>query len=187
MEPDVPAAPVRDARVLPLRRDEPRGAPRPERVAVEAPLEIRIGGNALTVLMRDGRVSWEDIAEKIGLSAHATAERVRRLENRGLISGYRTIPDAAALGYELLAYVYVTAAGTPADRAPLLKAIVRHPLILECHHMSGEDDLMLKVRCRSIAQLEDLLMNYLKGRFNVTLTRTSLSLSTIKETTSLVP
>ncbi len=146
-----------------------------------------IDSKALTVLMRDGRVSWADLAEQLGLSAPATAERVRRLENRGLISGYRAIPDAAALGYELLAYVYVTAAGTPAERAPLLKAIVRHPLILECHHMAGEDDLMLKVRCRSIAQLEDLLMNDLKGRFKVTRTRTSVALSTIKETTSLVP
>jgi Lrp/AsnC family leucine-responsive transcriptional regulator len=59
--------------------------------------------------------------------------------------------------------------------------------VLECHHLAGEDDLMLKVRCRSIAQLEDLLMNDLKGRYNVTRTRTSIALGTIKETTSLVP
>jgi Lrp/AsnC family leucine-responsive transcriptional regulator len=86
-----------------------------------------------------------------------------------------------------LAFIYVTAAGTPAQRAPLLKAIAKHPLILECHHMAGDDDLMLKVRCRSLAQLEALLMDDLKGKYKVTRTRTSIALATIKETTSLVP
>ena len=146
-----------------------------------------VDSKALTVLMEDGRISWADLAERLDLSAPATAERVRRLEERDLIIGYRAIPNAVSLGYELLAFVYVTAIGPPAGRAPLLKAIARNPLVLECHHMAGEDDLMLKVRCRSLAQLEDLLMNDLKGRHKVTRTRTSIVLSTIKETTTLVP
>ena len=146
-----------------------------------------VDSKAMTVLMEDGRISWADLAERLDLSAPATAERVRRLEERDFIMGYRAIPNPVTLGYELLAFVYVTAAGPPGSRAPLLKAIARHPLVLECHHMAGEDDLMLKVRCRSLAQLEGLLMNDLKGRHKVTRTRTSIVLSTIKETTTLVP
>jgi Lrp/AsnC family leucine-responsive transcriptional regulator len=146
-----------------------------------------VDSKALAALMSDGRISWADLAEKLDLSAPAAAERARKLQERGLITGYRAIPNPAALGYELLAFVYVTAPGSPQRRAPLLKAIAKHPLVLECHHLAGEDDLMLKVRCRSIAQLEDLLMNDLKGRYNVTRTRTSIALGTIKETTSLVP
>jgi len=146
-----------------------------------------VDSKALTAIMEDGRLSWADLAERLDLSPPAAAERVRRLEERGFITAFRAIPNPVALGYELLAFVYVTAAGTPAQRAPLLKAIAKHPLILECHHMAGDDDLMLKVRCRSLAQLEDLLMNDLKGRFKVTRTRTTIALATIKETTSLVP
>ena len=146
-----------------------------------------VDSKALTALMEDGRLSWADLAARLDLSPPAAAERVRRLEERNLITGFRAIPNPVTLGYELLAFVYVTAAGTPAQRAPLLKAIAKHPLILECHHLAGDDDLMLKVRCRSLAQLEDLLMNDLKGRFKVTRTRTTIALATIKETTSLVP
>jgi Lrp/AsnC family leucine-responsive transcriptional regulator len=146
-----------------------------------------VDSKALAALMDDGRISWSDLAERLDLSAPAAAERVRRLEERGVITGYRAIPDPVRLGFELLAFVYVTAAGSRGQRAALLKGIARHPLILECHHMAGDDDLMLKVRCRSIAQLEGLLMNDLKGRYKVTRTRTTIALATIKETTTLVP
>lgn len=144
-----------------------------------------LDSKALAVLMDDARTTWSDLAGKLDLSPPAAAERVRRLEERDVITGYRAVPNPAAIGYELLAFVYVTLAQPGDKRAAFLKTVARHPLVLECHHIAGDDDYLLKVRCRSISDLEDLLSVQLKGRSGVARTRTTIALATLKETTSL--
>jgi Lrp/AsnC family leucine-responsive transcriptional regulator len=135
-------------------------------------------------LMRDGRVCWSDLAQIVGLSAPAVADRVRRLEQRGVIKAYAAIVDAAAVGYPLTAFVSVVL-DRPKDRAAFLKRIRAIPEIAECHHVTGDDDYLLKVRCRSPQHLDDLLSNSIKGSPEVVRTKTTIVLSTAKESVVL--
>lgn len=140
---------------------------------------------ALAILMEDGRVTWSDLAGKLDLSPPAAAERVRRLEDRGVIAGYRAIPNPPAIDYQLLAFIYVTLRRGRDRRDAFLKTVAKHPLVLECHHIAGDEDYLLKVRCRSMSELEDLLSFQLKGRSGIARMRTTIALGTVKETTSL--
>ena len=70
-------------------------------------------------------------------------------------------------------------------RAAFLDGVRRHDLILECHHVAGDDDFLLKVRARSLSELESVLADELKGRLGIARTRTTIVLGTAKETTRL--
>jgi len=140
-----------------------------------------IDTKAMRHLMQDGRASWADLGAVLGLSAPAAAERVRKLEERGVIRGYAALPDPDAAGFPVLAFVSVTLVSQNA-RAPFLKAVRAHPLIQECHHVAGDDDFLLKVRARSLAELESVLADELKGRLGIARTRTTIVLGTAKET-----
>ena len=138
----------------------------------------------ISKLMNDGRVCWSDLAEIVGLSPPAVADRVRRLEERGVIKGYAALVDATAVGYPLTAFVSVVL-GRPKDRAAFLERVRATPEIAECHHVTGDDDYLLKVRCRSPQDLDDLLSNSIKGSPEVVRTRTTIVLSTAKESVVL--
>ena len=147
-------------------------------------MDDAIDTKALAHLMADGRASWADLGTALGLSAPAAAERVRKLEERGVIRGYAALPDPEAAGFPVLAFVSVTLANQAA-RGPFLKAVRAHALIQECHHVAGDDDFLLKVRCRGMRDLEPLLAEELKGRLGVARTRTTIVLGTAKETVAL--
>jgi Lrp/AsnC family leucine-responsive transcriptional regulator len=147
-------------------------------------MDDAIDTKAMRHLMQDGRASWADLGTALGLSAPAAAERVRKLEDRGVIRGYAALPDPDAAGFPVLAFVYVTLVSQNA-RAPFLKAVRAHPLIQECHHVAGDDDFLLKVRCRGMRDLDPLLSDELKGRLGVARTRTTIVLGTVKETVAL--
>jgi Lrp/AsnC family transcriptional regulator, leucine-responsive regulatory protein len=139
---------------------------------------------ALGLLMERGRAPWTELGEALELSAPAAAERVRKLEEQSVILGFRAIASAEALGYPLLAFVHVTL-GNRGRRETFLKGIVKHPQVVECHHIAGDDDYLLKVRCRGTADLEQFLTVALKDRFDIERARTTIALTTVKETTSL--
>src|SRR5215475_8467005 len=139
---------------------------------------------ALALLMERGRAPWTEVGEALDLSAPAAAERVRKLEEQSIILGFRAIASAEALGYPLLAFVNVTL-GSRGRRETFLKGIVKHPQVVECHHIVGDDDYLLKVRCRGMADLEQFLTVALKDRFDIERARTSIALTTVKETTAL--
>jgi Lrp/AsnC family transcriptional regulator, leucine-responsive regulatory protein len=143
-----------------------------------------IDSKAIAVLQSDGRVSWADLGESLGLSAPAAAERVRKLTENGTIRGVSALVDPDAAGFPVLAFVAVTLVAQGA-RAGFLDAIRRHDLIQECHHVAGDDDFLLKVRCRGLAELERLLADELKGRLGIARTRTAIVLGTAKETVRL--
>jgi len=128
-----------------------------------------------------GRMTWSDLASSLGLSAPATAERVRRLEERGVIRGYAALLDADAVGCPLLALVAVSLE-RPSHRAGFLRWVARSDEVLECHHLAGDDDFLLKVRCAGTRALEQLVSDGLKGLAGVARTRTTIVLSTVKDT-----
>ncbi len=134
-------------------------------------------------LMQQGRTTWSELASLLGLSAPATADRVRRLEERSVIRGYAAQIDPEAAGCELLAFIAVSLEQSE-QRAAFLQRVERLPEIQECHHVTGADDYWLKVRCRNTQALERLISQELKS-LNGLKTHTTIALSTVKETSVL--
>jgi Lrp/AsnC family transcriptional regulator, leucine-responsive regulatory protein len=136
---------------------------------------------ALHLLMKQGRATWAELADHLGLSAPSAADRVRKLEEQHVISGYAALLDPVSLGYPLTAYIFVTLA-TPRKRSAFLQAIDKMEQVSECHHIAGDDDYLLKVRCRTTQDLDHLLATQLKDKLGVARTRTTIVLATAKET-----
>jgi Lrp/AsnC family leucine-responsive transcriptional regulator len=136
---------------------------------------------AVAFLIKNGRASWADLGQHLGLSAPSAADRIRKLEQSGVIRGYTPLLDAESLGYPLVAFVFVTL-GSHRNRSAFLRAIEKLEEIAECHHVAGDDDYLLKVRCRGTKDLDRLLASELKDRIGVAGTRTVVVLSTAKET-----
>ncbi|HSK46950.1 MAG TPA: Lrp/AsnC family transcriptional regulator [Coriobacteriia bacterium] len=131
----------------------------------------------LRALAFDGRRAFSDLAADVDLSAPSTADRVRRLERVGAIKGYRAEIDPSVFNFDLVAFVSVTL-DDPAARDGYLSALVTLPEVLECHHVAGDDDYVLKVRTRGTAGLEELVSSKLKGIAGVSRTKTTVVLST---------
>ena len=132
----------------------------------------------LAALARDGRASYTDLAEKVGLSVSAVHQRVRRLEQRGLIKGYHAKLDAKALDLPLTAFVSITPIDVAQpDDAP--SRLAHLSAIEACHSVAGMESYILKVRVASPDALETLLAE-IRAAANVT-TRTTVVLSTFYE------
>lgn len=129
----------------------------------------------VAALSADGRLSYTDLADKVGLSVSAVHQRVRRLEQRGVIKGYHARLDYDALGLSLTAFVAIRPleASQP-DDAP--DRLAKLPEIEACYSVAGEDFYLLLVRVESPAGLERLLQE-IRTAANVT-TRTTVVLST---------
>jgi Lrp/AsnC family leucine-responsive transcriptional regulator len=113
-------------------------------------------GRILEVLQRDGRRPYADLGAEVGMSGPSAHERVKKLENRGVITGYAAIVDPRAIGYDILAFSWITQApGTVAN--DLSEAFAAIPEIEECHHITGEADYLIKVRARDTRDLERVL------------------------------
>jgi Lrp/AsnC family leucine-responsive transcriptional regulator len=106
----------------------------------------------LKALQKDSRISMAELGRRVGLSAPAISERVRRLEDAGVIEGYRAVINPRALGRTILAFVRISALGNVKDRVNQL--VQRMPEILECHRGTGNDCFILKVSVTSIDHLE---------------------------------
>ena len=143
-----------------------------------------LDGKILAALMADGRVTWSDLAVRCGVSSPAISDRVRRLEKRGIIRGYQVVIDPIQLGYDVTAFVAVVLEH-PKYRQGFLDYVQATPSIQECHHVAGDGDYLLKVRCIKIADLERVLSDEIKGLPGILQTKTSIALSTVKETTAL--
>ncbi|SRX79548.1 AsnC family transcriptional regulator [Kineococcus radiotolerans = ATCC BAA-149] [Mycolicibacterium parafortuitum] len=108
----------------------------------------------LQVLQDDGRISTADLARRVSLSPSATADRVRRLVDAGVITGYTATVSATALGYSIMAFVRL--AYPSGNYKPLHDLLEVTPEVVEAHHVTGEDCFILKVLARSMSDLERL-------------------------------
>jgi Lrp/AsnC family leucine-responsive transcriptional regulator len=113
------------------------------------------GRKLLTALQRDARASVADLSRQIGLSQTRTAERLRRMEEAGIIQGYTVEIDPEALGLPMLAYIRLTCSGGKYNG--FLSFVKSAPHVQECHHLTGGDAFLLKVAVASIAELERLV------------------------------
>lgn len=135
----------------------------------------------LNALIQNGRITWAELAGHLGLSSPATADRVRKLEEQGLIKGYTALLDAETAGYGLGALIAVSLE-RPAHREAFLELVQKLPEIQECHHTAGDDDYMLKVRCQGTRDLDRIISEQLKSLPGIVRTRTTIILGTVKET-----
>ena len=117
----------------------------------------------LGILQRQGRISMTDLAEQIGLSTSPCAERVRRLERTGVITGYHARIDPQAIGKTLLVFVEITLSSKSADVfAQVRNELLHVPEVLECHLVSGSFDYLVKARLRAMSDYRQLLGDLLK-------------------------
>jgi Lrp/AsnC family transcriptional regulator, leucine-responsive regulatory protein len=111
--------------------------------------------NLLIELSRDARASYAELGRRVGLSPSAVVERMRRMEEQGIIEGYAAAINPAALGLSVLAVVRMTCDGT--HYHPFLKFVKTLPEVRVCHHVTGADAFFLEVATRSLEELERLI------------------------------
>ena len=130
-----------------------------------------LGWRILQLLQDNARLSFRQIGETIGLTAPAVAERVRRLEDAGIIKGYRAEIDLAQAGLPIMAFIHLMTNSTQSAR--LRKGIGDIAEVIECHCVTGNESYILKVAVTTVPHLEHLLLEL--GGFGEV--RTSLVLS----------
>lgn len=142
-------------------------------------IDIRL----LEMLQEHGRTSQHDLAQVVGLSSPAVAERLRKLEERGIIRQYTVLVDPRRVGRDVTAFIFVGINGS--HHYPQFRTnVARHPEVLECHSVTGQGSHLLKIRTDSTSTLEGLLAE-IQAWPGVQWTTTSIVLSTIKETSAL--
>ncbi|AIQ40660.1 MULTISPECIES: Lrp/AsnC family transcriptional regulator [unclassified Paenibacillus] len=135
----------------------------------------------ISAIMNNGRITWSELAGLLGLSSPATADRVRRLEEQGVITGYTALIDAESAGYGLAALIAVSLE-RPEHRQGFIELVMKLPEVQECHHTAGDDDYILKLRCRGTRDLDRIISEEIKGLPGIVRTRTTIILGTVKET-----
>ena len=138
----------------------------------------------LQTLQARGRTKRNELAEQVKLSIPAVSERLRKLEERGVIRGYHAVVDARKVGYGLTAFIFI-ASDSPVHYAKIIERAAAHREILECHAVTGDGSHLLKVKTHSTETLEKLLAQ-IQSWPGVTNTRTHVVLSSPKEDT-IVP
>ena len=133
----------------------------------------------LHILQLRGRSRLADIAEEVELSAPAVMERVKKLEASGVITGYHATLDAKQVGKDITAFIGVSV-GHQRDIEKFAKQMLQYADVLECHHVTGDESFILKVKAANTVALEKLLAQ-IRSVEGVTRTVTRVVLSTAKE------
>ncbi len=140
----------------------------------------------LNALQQDARLSNVELARQVDLSPTGLQKRLRKLEDNGLIQGYVALVNREALGFDLLCFVQVTLYRHETEKVNgFRQAIAVLPEVLECHHITGEYDYLLKVLLRNRKHLESFLMEALTPIPGVDKIRTSIVLNELKATTAV--
>ncbi len=143
-----------------------------------------IDRNLVVALQQDGSSGLAELAKVAGLSVSATAERVKRLEERGVIRAWRADLDPAAVGCPLLAHVLAAVAPGP-DDAAFREAVRGEEAVLECHAVTGAWTYLLKLRLADLPALDTFLNEELRVLPGVQRVETLLAIATVKETAIL--
>ncbi|WP_316169892.1 Lrp/AsnC family transcriptional regulator [Bradyrhizobium sp. SZCCHNRI1058] len=140
----------------------------------------------LAALQGDGRLTNQELADIAGLSASQCSRRRMRLEQDGVIAGYRAQLASQALGFELIAFIQITLATHSPDNAQKFRALVnRVDDIQEAYALTGDSDYLLKVVLRDLKSLSDIVNNVLMPHQSVAHVRSSIVLDRLKESTRL--
>ena len=152
------------------------------------PIQLdRYDRQILAVLQEDGRISNQDLADRIGLSPSPCLRRVRALEDAGLIRAYRALLDARKLGLSLMALIHISMDRHTPERFSHFEAAVEQiPQVLECLLITGQDaDYQLKVVVRDMDAYQELLLNRITRIPGVTGVHSSFVLRRVVDKTAL--
>jgi len=117
-----------------------------------------IGREIIRILQEDARISFNELGRRVGLSSPAVAERVRRLEKAGIIKGYRAIIDPMKAGYSIMAFVRLnSSAAHLAQTDEIARSL---PEVLEAHHLTGSDGVIIKVIVETVGELEAVVTKF---------------------------
>ena len=140
----------------------------------------------LHALQTNGRMSNVELAQRINLSPPATHARIRRLEQRGYIRQYVALLDQEKVGYDMLCFVNISLQLHQPDQVEGIREAIRGmPEVLECYHVTGEFDYLLKVVIKNRKDLERFVIDRLTSVPGVARIHTSLVLNQVKSTTEL--
>jgi len=143
-------------------------------------IDLRI----VALLQEHCKTPLAKIGERVGLSAPAVIERIKKLEEGGVIVGYTALIDARKLGHDIAAFIGVLTS-TPSGISDVEAQIAGRPEVLECHHVTGGHTLLLKVKTVDTTSLEELI-SHLRSIEGVARTETMVVLSTHTERQLLV-
>jgi Lrp/AsnC family leucine-responsive transcriptional regulator len=143
-------------------------------LSIESELD-ETGRRILSILQAEGRIGFSELGRRVGLSAPAVADRVRRMEDTGLITGWRADVDRTRLGWGITAFMRVTCAG---EKYQAVRRLAHDlPEVIDCHHVTGEDCFYIKMAVGSVQHLERVIDRFRDlGR-----TVSSVALSTVVE------
>jgi DNA-binding Lrp family transcriptional regulator len=140
----------------------------------------------LQALQTNGRMSNVELAQRINLSPPATHARIKRLEQRGYIRQYVALLDQESVGYDMLCFVNISLQLHQPEQVEGIREAIRNmPEVLECYHVTGEFDYLLKVVIKNRKDLERFVIDRLTAVPGVARIYTSLVLNEVKSTTAL--
>ena len=138
----------------------------------------------LSLLQPNSFLTNSELAKKVGMAPSAVLERVKKLEQNGIIEGYPTRIKPEALELKLLAFIFIKSSEGPGN-ASVAKQLIKIPEVLELHHIAGEDCYLAKVRTKDPQSLIHLMRERFGKIPNIVSTKTTIVLETLKETTQL--
>lgn len=158
------------------------GEMQPKRQSIDLSRLDRLDQAILLALAEDGRMSITDLAARIGLSKSPTQARLRRLENTGVIMGYRALLDPISLGLDHVAFVEVRLSDTrEAALRAFNAAVCQVPQIEQAHMIAGNFDYLLKIRTRDMAAYRAFLGDIISTLPHVAATSTFVAMEAVKE------
>ena len=146
------------------------------------PIDYKI----LDLLQRNARMTQSEIASSVGLSQPAVAERLRKLEQEGVIIGYAARVDSRKLGKDITAFIGVRIEH-PKYNKEFSRRMIQHKDVLECHRVTGADSYLLKVVTENTETLDRLISETVRVVPGVTRTLTTIVMSSFKESTYIQP
>ena len=145
-------------------------------------IDLRI----LELMQINARISNAELARDLEMAPSAILERVKKLEQKQVILGYTTILNPAAVQQKLLAFIFIRTKDGFGETGKTTQALSKIPQVQEVHHIAGEDCFLVKVRTEDASTLMDLMRNSFKKIPNISSTRTTIVLETVKEEQQLV-
>lgn len=146
----------------------------------------RIDLNILRILQQEGRISYVELADKVGLSTTPCMERVKRLEQDHIIEGYQAVVNPASVGLNLLVFVEISLHyQSPTAFDDFKKAVSELPNIMECHLVSGQSDYLLKARISEMSEYRQLLGDLLVNLPGIKESKSYIVMEAVKDTQAL--
>lgn len=140
----------------------------------------------LHLMQSNARISNADMARQLSLAPSAVLERVKKLEQKNVISGYSARINPASIDQKLLAFIFIRSSEGFTCSTKTAQALAKIPEVQEVHHIAGEDCFLVKVRTTDASSLMNLMRNSLQKIPNIGSTKTVIVLETVKEQQELV-